>query len=134
MFVKLKHWDERNALDGDHSAAAISQRINQQAYRQIQDAVIFAFGPPAVPGMGTASGFEFVLQDGLGRSRSELAKTMQELTIKANAAPEIGSAFSTFRADVPHYYVDIDRNKAKQLGIPLGIYSPPCKPTSAPCM
>ncbi|WP_411994673.1 efflux RND transporter permease subunit [Agarivorans sp. DSG3-1] len=120
MFVKLKHWDERNALDGDHSSFAISQRINEQAYGKIQDAMIFAFGPPAVPGMGTASGFEFVLQDGLGRSRSELAKVMQDITIKANQAPEIGSAFSTFRADVPHFYVDIDRSKAKQLGIPLG--------------
>ncbi|UPW19565.1 multidrug efflux RND transporter permease subunit [Agarivorans sp. TSD2052] len=120
MFIKLKHWDERNALAGDHSSFAISQRINQQAFVTIQDAQIFTFGPPAVPGMGTASGFEFVLQDGLGRSRSELAKVMQDITIKANQAPEIGSAFSTFRADVPHFYVDIDRSKAKQLGIPLG--------------
>ncbi|RKF18030.1 multidrug efflux RND transporter permease subunit [Alginatibacterium sediminis] len=119
MFIKLKSWDERNALAGDHSADAISQRINKRAFTTIQDAVIFSFGPPAVPGMGAASGFEFVLQDSLGRSRTELARVMQELVVAANQAPEIGSAFTTFRSDVPHFFIDVDRSKAKQLGVNL---------------
>ncbi|WP_299013144.1 efflux RND transporter permease subunit [uncultured Photobacterium sp.] len=119
MFIKLKEWDERNSMQGDHSSFAITQRINARAAAQLPEAIVFAMGPPAVPGMGAASGFEFVLEDTLGRSRTDLANVMGELIQKANAQPEIQYTFSTFRANVPHYYVDVDRVKAKQLGISL---------------
>lgn len=119
LFIKLHDWDMRNALDGDHSASDISRRINGRAAMELPQAVVFAMGPPAVPGMGAASGFEFVLEDTLGRSRSDLAMVMDDVIQKANQQPEIARTFSTFRANVPHYYVDIDREKAQQLGIPL---------------
>ncbi len=119
MFIKLKEWDERNAMEGDHSSFAITNRINARAAAELPEAIVFAMGPPAVPGMGAASGFEFVLEDTLGRNRTDLANVMGELIQKANAQPEIQFTFSTFRANVPHYYVDVDRVKAKQLGIPL---------------
>ncbi|GEA51957.1 transporter [Vibrio inusitatus NBRC 102082] len=119
LFIKLKTWDERAALDGEHSSFAISNRINGIAANKIPDAVVFAMGPPAVPGMGSASGFEFVLEDTLGRSRTDLALLMNDVIQEANKQPEIAYTFSTFRANVPHYYVDIDREKAKQLGISL---------------
>lgn len=119
LFIKLHDWDMRNALDGDHSASDISRRINGRAAVELPQAVVFAMGPPAVPGMGAASGFEFVLEDTLGRSRSDLAMVMDDVIQKANQQPEIARTFSTFRANVPHYYVDIDREKAQQLGIPL---------------
>ncbi|UPQ89581.1 efflux RND transporter permease subunit [Vibrio sinaloensis] len=120
LFVKLFDWDTRNAMEGDQSANAIVARINARSAREIPEAVVFALGPPAVPGMGTGSGFEFVLEDTLGRSRSDLAIVMNDVIQEAMKQPEVGSAFSTFRANVPHYYLDIDREKAKQLGIPLG--------------
>ncbi|TKF93653.1 efflux RND transporter permease subunit, partial [Vibrio sp. F13] len=69
--------------------------------------------------MGAASGFEFVLEDTLGRSRTDLAMVMNDVIAEAAKQPEISHTFSTFRANVPHYYVDIDREKAQQLGIPL---------------
>ncbi|CZF81408.1 Efflux pump membrane transporter BepG [Grimontia celer] len=119
MFVKLKDWETRQTLDGDHSSFDIINRINMKAAMQLPEAVVFAMGPPAVPGMGPASGFEFVLEDTLGRSRGDLAMVMQQLMEKANEQPEIARTFSTFRANVPHFYIDIDREKAKQLGIPL---------------
>ncbi|WP_261817780.1 efflux RND transporter permease subunit [Vibrio gallicus] len=119
LFIKLKSWDDRAALEGEHSSFAISQRINAFAAAQLPDAVVFALGPPAVPGMGAASGFEFVLEDTLGRSRTDLAQLMNDFIVEANKQPEISHTFSTFRANVPHYYVDIDREKAKQLGISL---------------
>ncbi|MCF8777848.1 multidrug efflux RND transporter permease subunit VmeZ [Vibrio sp. IRLE0018] len=119
IFIKLHDWEKRNALDGNHSANAIAQRINGRAATELPHAVVFAMGPPAVPGMGAASGFEFVLEDTLGRSRTDLAMVMGEMIQAANQAPEIAYTFSTFRANVPHYYVDIDREKAQQLGIPL---------------
>ncbi|MCJ2376363.1 multidrug efflux RND transporter permease subunit [Vibrio sp. ZSDZ34] len=119
LFIKLKDWDARNGLDGDHSANAIAMRINGVAAQQLPGAVVFAMGPPAVPGMGSASGFEFVLEDTLGRSRTNLELVMQDVIKAASQQPEIAYTFSTFRANVPHYYVDIDREKAQQLGIPL---------------
>lgn len=119
MFIKLKSWEARQALDGDHSSFAITNRINAMAATELPEAVVFAMGPPAVPGMGPASGFEFVLEDTLGRDRGDLAIVMQQLMQKANEQPEIARTFSTFRANVPHFYVDINREKAKQLGIPL---------------
>ncbi|OEF53084.1 RND transporter [Enterovibrio norvegicus] len=119
MFIKLKDWETRQALEGEHDAFSITNRINGAAAMHLPEAIVFAMGPPAVPGMGAASGFEFVLEDTLGRSRSDLAMLMQQLMVKANEQPEIARTFSTFRANVPHFYVDIDREKAKQLGIPL---------------
>ncbi|SFO68595.1 efflux RND transporter permease subunit [Enterovibrio norvegicus] len=119
MFIKLKDWETRQALECEHDAFSITNRINGAAAMYLPEAIVFAMGPPAVPGMGAASGFEFVLEDTLGRSRSDLAMLMQQLMVKANEQPEIARTFSTFRANVPHFYVDIDREKAKQLGIPL---------------
>ena len=119
MFIKLKNWDDRNQMEGEHSSFAITNRINARAAMELPEAIVFAMGPPAVPGMGAASGFEFVLEDTLGRSRTDLANVMGEVIRKANAQPEIQFTFSTFRANVPHFYVDVDRVKAKQLGIPL---------------
>ncbi|PKF80764.1 hydrophobe/amphiphile efflux-1 family RND transporter [Vibrio sp. vnigr-6D03] len=120
LFVKLKDWNQRNSMEGDHSSFAVTARINARAAQEIPEAVVFAMGAPAVPGMGAGSGFEFVLEDALGRDRSDLAQVMGEVMAKANAQPEILYTYSTFRANVPHYYLDIDRQKAKQLGIPLG--------------
>ncbi|WP_104402634.1 efflux RND transporter permease subunit [Vibrio penaeicida] len=120
LFVKLKDWNHRNSMEGDHSSFAVTARINARAAQEIPEAVVFAMGAPAVPGMGAGSGFEFVLEDALGRDRGDLAQVMGEVMAKANAQPEILYTYSTFRANVPHYYLDIDRQKAKQLGIPLG--------------
>ncbi|MGR5062752.1 efflux RND transporter permease subunit [Photobacterium sp. DNB22_13_2] len=119
LFIKLKEWDERNAMEGDHSSFAISNRVNGRAAMELPEAIVFAMGAPAVPGMGAADGFEFVLEDTLGRSRTDLANVMGEMIQAANQQPEIQFTFSTFRANVPHYYIDVDRVKAKQLGIPL---------------
>ncbi|MGY3571510.1 efflux RND transporter permease subunit [Vibrio paucivorans] len=119
LFIKLHDWETRNALEGSHSAQDISRRINGRAATELPQAVVFAMGPPAVPGMGAASGFEFVLEDTLGRSRTDLALVMEDVIKEATNQPEISHTFSTFRANVPHYYVDIDREKAQQLGIPL---------------
>ncbi len=119
LFIKLKDWDTRLAMDGDHSSNAIAQRLNIRAMMEVPEASVFAMGPPAVPGMGATSGFQFVLEDTMGRSRSDLADVSNALIAEAMQQPEIVSAFTTFRANVPHYYVDVDREKVKQLGIPL---------------
>ena len=78
-----------------------------------------AFEVPPIPGLGQTGGVEFVLQDTLGRTPQALASTMRALVLKTNQAPEIGRAFSTFRADIPQIYVDVNRLKAKAMGISL---------------
>ncbi len=112
----LEHWDERT--DPSEYQDAIVRKVQQQ-FAGIGEANVRAFSPPAIPGLGNVSGAEYVLQDQLGRSPEELARVMQALIMEANQRPEIAMAFSTFRANVPQLFVDVDRTKVKNLEIPL---------------
>jgi len=116
-FIVLKHWQDRPSMKD--MSLAVSARLNQQAYRAIPEALIQSFPPPSIPGMGAVGGLELVLEDTQGRSHEELAGAVQMLVAAANQSPLVASAFSTFRANVPQYFIDIDRNKAKTLQIPL---------------
>ena len=86
---------------------------------QMPEANAFVFAMPPIPGLGSSAGNEFVLQDLLGRSPAELAGVMRSYILAANERPELAAAFGTFRADVPQLYIDVDREKAKNLDIPL---------------
>lgn len=119
LFIGLKHWDERGALPGDHSIAAISERVNAWARENLPEARVNTFAPPAVPGMGASSGFLMALQATQGQSKQELEQVLRNLLKAANAQPEIQRAFSVFRANVPQYWLDIDYAKAMQLGVSL---------------
>ncbi|WP_028766365.1 efflux RND transporter permease subunit [Shewanella fidelis] len=119
LFVSLAHWDERAKMDGDHGVDDIIARVAEWAKHDLPEAKIISYGPPTIPGIGSGTGFEFALQDTLGRDKAELDKVMQTLIKQANAQEELSGVFSAFRANVPHYYLDIDRLKAKQLGVPL---------------
>jgi HAE1 family hydrophobic/amphiphilic exporter-1 len=77
------------------------------------------FNPPPIPGLGTSSGFEFKLQDSEGRSPSDLAQVMNGLIYEANQRPELTRVFSTYRANVPQYFLEVDRDKAKAQGVAL---------------
>ncbi|HEY7774720.1 MAG TPA: multidrug efflux RND transporter permease subunit [Marinagarivorans sp.] len=117
-FIVLKHWDDRPGFkDLSFSVAA---RINAQAYRMIPEALVQVFPPPSIPGMGLVGGLEVAIEDTQGRSHAELAGAVQSLVAAANQSPLISSASTTFRANVPQYFIDIDREKAKLLKIPLG--------------
>jgi len=116
-FIVLKHWDDRP--DFKDIAFAVAARINKTAYKEIPEALIQAFPPPSIPGMGAVGGLELVVEDTQGRSHEELAGAIQILAAAANQSPLIRDAFTTFRANVPQYFVDVDRNKAKTLQVPL---------------
>lgn len=115
MFIVLKHWDERE--NRQDIVFAITQKVNYLAFMEIPEAQVFAIAPPAVPGMGAVGGLEFILQDTLGRSESELASVLNDFVVEANQHPALTGVYSTFRANVPQYLVDVDRVKAKTLGI-----------------
>ena len=115
MFMVLKHWDERVARQD--IVFAITQKVNYLAFMHIPEAQVFAIAPPAVPGMGAVGGLEFILQDKLGASASELASVLNQFVVEANEHPALTGVYSTYRANVPQYLIDVDRTKAKTLGI-----------------
>ncbi|RKF14427.1 multidrug efflux RND transporter permease subunit [Alginatibacterium sediminis] len=116
MVVILDHWDLRKSAS--LSQESIINKVNGLLAAQ-KGSTGMGFALPALPGVGTVAGVEFFIQDTLGRSPLELAQAMRGFVMEANASPEIASAFSTFRADVPQLFVDVDRQKAKIQGVPL---------------
>ena len=113
LFVSLKPWDER-----DLTVKEIIAKVNKEL-QQITAAQVFAFGPPAIPGLGNGSGFSIMLQDLGGNTPDYLASNAAKFIQAANARPEIARAFTTFQANVPQRYMDIDREKALKMGINL---------------
>jgi len=114
LFASLKDWGER-----DLTAVEIVAQVNRKLAGSINGAVVFAFGPPAIPGLGNGSGFSIMLQDKGGNDPTYLASNTMKFIQAANQRPEIGKAFTTFQANVPQRYMDIDREKALKLGINL---------------
>lgn len=117
IFVMLKNWSERKAPG--LSAQAIVERFNEMAYFEIPEAQCFAVLPPAIPGLGESSGFEVMLEDINNYGPQELQKMTDELMIAASQTPGLSTVQSMFSANVPQYYLNIDRDKVEMMQIPL---------------
>jgi len=119
LFVSLKNWDER-----DKTAKEIINILNIDFRSSINEAQVFAFGPPAIPGLGNGSGFTLMLQDRGGNTPTYLAQESVKFMQEALKRPEIGTIFTPFRANVPQRFIDINKDKALKAGVPLdNIYS-----------
>jgi len=116
VFVTMTPWDERQ--DPELSQAAILGRL-QSELAQIQEAIAFAFPPPAIPGLGVAGGFQMQFQDRGALGLQELQRMSQEILADGNAQSGLNNLNTTFRADVPQLFAEVDRTKAKSLGISL---------------
>lgn len=116
IFVSCKEWGERGSKN---TAPKIIQRLNAAFRSEIQEAQVFAFGPPAIPGLGNGSGFSIMIQDKAGNTPQYLSEQTQLFMQAARQRPEIGSVFSTFQASTPQRYIDIDREKTLKMGLPL---------------
>ncbi len=114
IFVSLKDWGER-----EKTAKDIVRRLNVDFHLAINEAQVFAFGPPAIPGLGSGSGFTLMIQDKGGNTPDYLAKQTATFVQAAMKRPEIGSIFTTFRATVPQRFMQIDRDKVLKAGISL---------------
>src|SRR5262249_53618641 len=114
FFVQLKPWEERHG-EKLHANGIVAD-LNRAFAQQIPEA---AFGPPAIPGLGTGAGFTLELQDLSGGSPKYLSDQTARFLDAARKRPEIGRISSLYRASVPQVYADIDRSKVLKVGVPL---------------
>ena len=116
-FVVLKNWKERPGKE--HSAQAVVDRFNRQAYGMVQEAQVFGIIPPVIPGMGNTGGLQFELEDRKSLGAEELQKAVNTLLAEYRAEPTIASLSSMYQADVPQYYLNVNRDKVQLLDLNL---------------
>ena len=114
--VVLEDWAARS--EPALHEARIVQKLRGEL-NTIASASVFPFQLPPIPGLGNTGGFEFILQSTAGDTPANMASVLGGLVIAANQAPELNAVFSTFKASVPQIYLDIERQKAKIMGVPL---------------
>ena len=116
VYIIMDAWEERS--DPSLSQKAILANLQRQFFG-IQDAIVYGFPPPAISGLGVASGFQMQLQDKSGAGLQGLQQMVDEMIADGNAQTQLTNLNTTFRADVPQLFAEVDRTKAKALGIPL---------------
>ena len=116
FFVTFKPWDQRKTRAEQFQS--LKANLNQKLSR-LPEAVAFGFSPPAIPGVGTAGGFTFILEDRSGGDVQFLAKNLNTFLEAARKRPEIASLSTTFLASVPQQFVQVDRDKVLKQGVAL---------------
>ncbi len=116
IVVTLKPFEERQGHD--ESASALIKRLSQK-FTGIGGGSVVALAPPPIIGLGTGGGFTYVVKETGGSDPKGLAQVLRGLTIAANQDPKLNRVFTTFSATNPSIYLDIDRDKAQILGVPL---------------
>jgi multidrug efflux pump len=114
VFATLKPFSERKSPE--LSGGAIAMQLNQK-YRAIEEAFIAMFPPPPVQGLGTIGGFKLQIEDRAGLGYQALDEATKAFMARAMQAPELAGLFSSYQVNVPQLYADIDRTKARQLGV-----------------
>jgi HAE1 family hydrophobic/amphiphilic exporter-1 len=114
--IRLKPYDERT--DPAQGVTAIIAHLRPQM-SAIQGAVAFPFNLPPILGLGNTGGFQYALEALQGQSPSDIAAALRGLIVAANAEPELAGVYSTYAADTPQIYLDIDRDKAQVLGVKI---------------
>ncbi len=114
--VPLEPWEARTT--SDKALGTIIRSVYQRG-QALREATVLAFNPPPIPGLGATGGFSFKLQARGGGTPLELAQVAQDLVNAAGQRPEIGSVFSKFNPSTPAIRLEIDREKAKKLGVPI---------------
>lgn len=116
VFATLKPFDQRKRAD--QSGGAVAGQLNG-AFASIQDAFIVMFPPPPVAGLGTTGGFKLQIEDRASVGYDQMDAAVKAFMAKAYAAPELTGMFTSWQVNVPQLYADIDRTKARQLGVPV---------------
>src|ERR1700688_3365250 len=113
-FVTFKPWGDRTTRAEQYQE--IKARLNKQLSK-LPQGTAFSFSPPAIPGVGTSGGFQFVLEDRAGRDVQFLADNLDKFMAAAHKRPEIGAISTTFLPSVPQKFVDVDRDKLLKQGV-----------------
>jgi hydrophobe/amphiphile efflux-1 (HAE1) family protein len=116
LILALDTWSERNTPES--SQGSIANKVRAMA-ATIPEAKINIFTPPAIQGLGISGGLDIRLQSTIDNDPQRLAQIMGQFLMKVNQAPEFMYAFSSYTANTPHLFLDIDREKAEMLGVPL---------------
>ncbi|MEO6055451.1 MAG: multidrug efflux RND transporter permease subunit [Gemmatimonadales bacterium] len=116
MFVLLKDWKERG---GDDQLDKILGRVNGQLFG-LRNALAFGFNFPEIPGLGSTAGLELNVQARSGQDVPTFARQVQAIVADLQQLPETPAAATTFRAEVPQVYLQVDRETAKARGVKLG--------------
>lgn len=116
MFLPLRHWDERKD-PSQHVTALIGAAY--QEFAKIPEALILAFNAPSIRGLGATGGFSVQLQDPSGGDFKQFAAVAQDFLAKARQDPAIGAIGTSFRVSAPHIYANVNRERAKALGVPI---------------
>ena len=116
FFVTFKPWDERKTRAQQFQT--LKANLNRE-FGKLPQAIVFGFSPPAIPGVGTAGGFTFLLEDRSGSDVQFLAKNLNTFLETARKRPEIGSINTTFLPSVPQLFIDVDRDKVLKQGVSL---------------
>ncbi|QSH41558.1 multidrug efflux RND transporter permease subunit [Lentisphaerota bacterium ZTH] len=116
LIAMLKPWNERPTLK--QSQFGIMFQVYKQVVN-IPDAMIVPFGVPAIPGIGSTAGFSFMLEDTTGTNPQRLGQYANSLIMAANKEPDLNRVFTTFSANVPQVYLNIDREKALKMGVSI---------------
>ena len=117
FFVTFKPWSERTKPEEQYTA--IKANINKQL-AGVTEGLAFAFPPPAIPGVGTSGGFQFILEDRAGKDVAFLAQNVKTFLDAARKRPELATLIPTFLPNVPQVFVNVDRDKVVKQGIDLG--------------
>lgn len=117
FFVVLKDWKERKG--SDHHASAVVSRFNAEAYTLVPQAQVFAMIPPAIPGLGATGGLQLELEDRRSFGSAEMQKAVNTLMASWHEEPALGGVNSVYQADVPQYFLEIDRDKVQVMGLTM---------------
>ncbi|MCU1332283.1 MAG: transporter, hydrophobe/amphiphile efflux family, partial [Candidatus Angelobacter sp.] len=115
-FVTLKPWGDRTTRAEQYQE--IKAHLNQQLSK-LPQGTVFSFSPPAIPGVGTSGGFQFVLEDRAGKDVQFLAGNLSKFLAEARKRPEIGMVSTTFLPSVPQKFVEVDREKVLKQGVAI---------------
>ena len=116
FFVTLKPWENRKKQAEQYQA--IKAHLNQQL-RGLPEGTVFSFSPPAIPGVGTAGGVTFVLEDRAGKDVQFLSNNLNKFLASARKRPELASVFTTFIPSVPQKFINVDKDKVLKQGVNL---------------
>ncbi len=118
MYVMLKEFHDRRGAA--LTSTAIANKLRDRCNRDVREALVSVFGAPPIDGLGNAGGFKLMLEDRGNLGLHALQETSDNLVKRGNSTPCLQGLFTSLRADTPWIYLDIDRTKAKSMGVKVG--------------